>query len=343
MKEKQRCKWCNLKNPLYIKYHDEEWCIPNFDEHYLFEMLILESFQAGLSWECVLNKRESFREAFDEFDINKICNYNEEKVKELLENKNIIRNKLKVNASINNAKIFQEIQKAFGSFYKYLSTFYDGKTIYELGKTTSKLSDNISKDLQKRGMKFVGSTIIYSYLQAIGIISSHDKECFLYKKGGKMKKERHQNKMAVFLILTRQNNGKTEILLQERYNTGYMDGKYDAACSGHVEKGESFSMALVREAKEEIDLTIDEKDLKLVQLIHSYKEDYINVFFTTNKYVGTPKIMEPTKCNSLEWFDIKNLPENIFPRVKNVLINMDNGLLYDDADFTHQTDILSNK
>ncbi len=149
-------------------------------------------------------------------------------------------------------------------------------------------------------------------------------------------KERYQSKVAVFLILTREENGKTEILLQERYNTGYMDGKYDAACSGHLEKGESVSMALVREAKEEIGIDINEKDLRFVELIHSYKEDYINVFFTTKKYSGTPKIMEPEKCDDLRWFDIENLPENIFPRIKNVLININKGILYDDADFTHQ-------
>ena len=108
-----RCKWCNLKNPLYIKYHDEEWCKPNFDEHYLFEMLILESFQAGLSWECVLNKREAFRKAFDNFDIEKISNYNDKKIEELLKNEKIIRNKLKINATINNSKIFKSIQKEY--------------------------------------------------------------------------------------------------------------------------------------------------------------------------------------------------------------------------------------
>ena len=177
-----RCKWCNLKNPKYIEYHDKEWGIPNFDEHYLFEMLILESFQAGLSWECVLNKREEFQKAYDNFDLNKICNYDDKKITELLENKGIIRNKLKINASINNAKIFKQIQKDFGSFYEYLETFTHGKTYFEVGKTFSELSDKISKDLQKRGMKFVGTTIIYSYLQAIGVINSHDKGCFLYQK-----------------------------------------------------------------------------------------------------------------------------------------------------------------
>lgn len=176
-----RCKWCNLKNDIYVKYHDEEWCIPSYDDTYLFEMLILESFQAGLSWECVLNKRESFRLAYDNFNIDKICNYTENKIKELSENKDIIRNKLKIKASINNTKIFKSIQKEFGSFSNYLKTFTKDNIIYETDKTTNFLSDDISKDLIKRGMKFVGSTIIYSYLQAIGIIYSHEKECFLYK------------------------------------------------------------------------------------------------------------------------------------------------------------------
>lgn len=182
MHNKKRCKWCNLKNELYVKYHDEEWCKPNFDDKYLLEMLILESFQAGLSWECVLNKREDFRKAFDNFDIDKICNYDDKKIKELLHNKKIIRNKLKINASINNAKIFRELQKEYKSFYSYLKTFTKDKIIYETDKSTSELSDIISKDLKNRGMKFVGSTIIYSYLQAIGVIYSHDKDCFLYKK-----------------------------------------------------------------------------------------------------------------------------------------------------------------
>ena len=148
--DKIRCGWCNLKNKLYIQYHDEEWCVPNFDEQYLYEMLILESFQAGLSWECVLNKREAFKKAYDSFDIDKVIKYDDKKIEELLSNENIIRNKLKVKASIN--------------------------------KTTNELSDKISKDLIKRGMKFVGSTIIYSYLQAIGVIYSHDKNCYLNKR-----------------------------------------------------------------------------------------------------------------------------------------------------------------
>lgn len=185
MKEKdnkKRCAWCNLENELYIKYHDEEWCQPNFSDTYLFEMLILESFQAGLSWECVLNKREAFRKAFDNFDFNKITNYDSSKINELLENKNIIRNRLKIIAAIKNAKIFKDIIKEYGSFYAYLKTFIPQHPIYEIDKVSSPLSDNISNDLKKRKMQFVGTKIIYSYLQAIGIIYSHEKSCFMYQK-----------------------------------------------------------------------------------------------------------------------------------------------------------------
>lgn len=177
-----RCKWCNLDNSLYVKYHDEEWCHLNLDDNYLFEMLLLESFQAGLSWECVLNKREDFRKAYDNFNLDKICNYSDDKMDELINNKNIIRNKLKIKASVSNAKIFKNIREEYGSFRNYLKTFTNEEILYEIDKTTNELSDNISKDLKKRGMKFVGSVIIYSYLQAVGIIYSHDEECFLYKK-----------------------------------------------------------------------------------------------------------------------------------------------------------------
>ena len=179
----QRCKWCNLDNPLYVKYHDEEWGEPTYDDKELFELLILESFQAGLSWECVLNKRENFRHAYDNFDIDKIVCYDETKINELKENKGIIRNKLKIKASINNAKIFKKIEKEYGSFSKYIWSFTNNQIIYETNKTSSKLSDQISKDLKKRGMTFVGTTIIYAYLQAIGIVNSHDENCFKYKKG----------------------------------------------------------------------------------------------------------------------------------------------------------------
>lgn len=176
-----RCKWCNLNNPKYIDYHDNEWGVLNLDDTYLLEMLILEMFQAGLSWECVLNKREAFRAAYDDFDIDKICNYDENKIKELEENKDIIRNKLKIKASINNAKIFKNIKEEYGSFSAYLLIFTDNKIYLEIDKTSSDLSDRISKDLRRRGMKFVGSVIIYSYLEAVGIIYSHGRECYLYR------------------------------------------------------------------------------------------------------------------------------------------------------------------
>lgn len=178
----KRCTWVNLDNPLYIKYHDEEWGVPVYDDNKLFEMLLLESFQAGLSWECILNKREAFKKAFDNFDYQKISNYNEEKIEELLNNKDIIRNKRKIKSAITNARIFMEIKKEYQTFSNYLWSFTKNKIIYEYDKTTSILSDTISKDLKKRGMKFVGTTIIYSYLQAVGIINSHEPDCFLYKK-----------------------------------------------------------------------------------------------------------------------------------------------------------------
>ena len=172
-----RCKWCNLKNEKYIEYHDKEWCKSNFEDKYLFEMLILESFQAGLSWECVLNKRKYFKEAYDDFDIKKIVLYDDVKIEELSNNKNIIRNKLKIKASVENAKVFMDIEKEYGSFKNYLLKFFKEYPVKEVGKTTSSISDELSKDLYKRGMRFVGSTIIYSYLQAIGLINSHDYDC----------------------------------------------------------------------------------------------------------------------------------------------------------------------
>ena len=177
-----RCKWCNLKNNLYVDYHDNEWCKLNLDDHYLFEMLILESFQAGLSWECILNKREAFRESYDDFDIDKVCSYDDDKINELINNKGIVRNRLKIKASIENAKIFKSIQEEYGSFHEYLRSFTNDAVIYEVGKASNELSDRISEDLKLRGMTFVGTTIIYSYLQAIGIIYSHEENCDLYKK-----------------------------------------------------------------------------------------------------------------------------------------------------------------
>ena len=175
-----RCKWVNEKNILYVKYHDEEWGIESHDDKYLFEMLLLESFQAGLSWECVLNKREDFRVSFDNFDYKKIALYDENKINELMSNPKIIRNRLKIKSTIKNANIFIDIQKEFGSFDKYIWSFSNNKVIKnenDIFNTTSSLSDMVSKDLKKRGMSFVGSTIIYSYLQAIGIINDHELKC----------------------------------------------------------------------------------------------------------------------------------------------------------------------
>ena len=178
----KRCRWVNLDNHLYVDYHDNEWGKPKHSDKELYELLILESFQAGLSWECVLNKREDFRKVYDNFDIDKVINYDEKKINELLNNKKIIRNKLKIYASINNSKIFKDIQIEYGSFDKYIWSFTNNKTLYiDSSITSNKLSDEISNDLKNRGMKFVGSVIIYSYLQAIGIINSHDKSCYLYK------------------------------------------------------------------------------------------------------------------------------------------------------------------
>lgn len=180
---KTRCFWANPKNESYIKYHDEEWGRPVYDDSRLFEMLILESFQAGLSWECVLNKREAFREAFDGFDLEKVCAYDEAKEEALMQNEKIIRNRRKIQAAVNNACIFREIVREYGSFSDYLWGFTARQTIRENGRTSSPLSDTISKDLKKRGMKFVGTTIIYAYLQAVGVIDSHEKGCFLNHGG----------------------------------------------------------------------------------------------------------------------------------------------------------------
>lgn len=180
MSEPKRCRWANPKNSLYIEYHDNEWGKPSYDDGYLFEMLVLEGFQAGLSWECVLNKREAFKAAFDGFDYKKVAGYTQQKQDELAQNKNIIRNRRKIKAAVKNAEIFMNIQSEYGSFSKYIWHFTDGKQIVNrdgIIRATTPLSDTISKDLQKRGMKFVGSTIIYSYLQAVGIVDDHEPDC----------------------------------------------------------------------------------------------------------------------------------------------------------------------
>lgn len=177
---KKRCEWVEGKEEIYIKYHDEEWGVPKYDDDILFEMLVLESFQAGLSWITILKKREAFRKAFDNFDMNKIINYDENKINELLENKDIIRNKGKINATVGNAKVFMDIQKEYGSFSDYIWGFTDGEIIKAEYKTNSELSNKIAKDLKKKGMKYVGTTIIYSYLESIGIIDNHTEECYKY-------------------------------------------------------------------------------------------------------------------------------------------------------------------
>ena len=174
-----RCLWCNLRNPLYVAYHDKEWGVPVHDDRFLFEMLILEGFQAGLSWECVLNKREAFRRAFDGFDWEKVARYGDDKIEALMEDRDIVRNSLKIKAAVNNAISFIAIRSEYGSFDAFIWAFTGGKTIREQGLTSSPLSDRISKELKKKGMKFVGTTIIYSFLQAIGVINSHEDGCFL--------------------------------------------------------------------------------------------------------------------------------------------------------------------
>lgn len=181
----KRCAWVDENSQIYKDYHDHEWGVPVYDDEKLYEMFLLETFQAGLSWITILKKREAFREAFDGFNVKKVAGYDDKKVAELLNNEKIIRSKRKIAAAIKNAKIFIEIQKEFGSFSKYLWGFSNNQIIKNVDnnfKTTSKLSDDISADLKKRGMSFVGSITIYSYLQAIGIVNDHELKCFCYSK-----------------------------------------------------------------------------------------------------------------------------------------------------------------
>jgi DNA-3-methyladenine glycosylase I len=181
-----RCSWANPANPRYLAYHDEEWCVPCHDEKRLFEMLNLEGAQAGLSWETVLNKRDNYRLAFDDWDAGKIARYDDVKVAELLANPGIIRNRLKVAAVISNARAYLRLREEAGGLAPYLWAHVDGKPIrnaWPLAKdcpATTPLSDRIAKDLAKRGFKFVGSTIIYAYLQATGIVNDHCVACFLH-------------------------------------------------------------------------------------------------------------------------------------------------------------------
>jgi DNA-3-methyladenine glycosylase I len=183
--EKHRCGWC-LGDPIYEAYHDTEWGVPVKDDDSLFEFLILETFQAGLSWITILRKRENFRNAFDNFDYKKIANYKQKKIDTLIEDAGIVRNKLKIHATISNAQAFMEVQKEFGSFSKYIWGFTNGKPIKNKVKNhkeappTTELSDVLSKDLKKRGFKFVGSTVIYAHMQATGMVNDHEINCFRY-------------------------------------------------------------------------------------------------------------------------------------------------------------------
>ena len=182
-----RCEWAG-SDPLYLRYHDKEWGVPVHNDRKLFEFIILEGAQAGLSWITVLKKRQAYREAFDKFDYNKVAKYNERKVKQLLNNPGIIRNQLKVRSAIKNARAFIEIRKEFGTFNKYIWQFVDNKPIQNHRKSmkelpaTSALSDEISKDLKNRGFNFVGSTIIYANMQATGMVNDHTTDCFRYKE-----------------------------------------------------------------------------------------------------------------------------------------------------------------
>ncbi len=179
----KRCFWVDENSEIYVKYHDEEWGVPKYDDRELFELLVLESFQAGLAWITVLRKREAFRAAFDNFDVIKVSKYDEKKIAELLSNEGIIRSRGKIAAAVNNAKIYIEIQKEYGSFSNYIWGFTDNKVIRNTSEqipVSTPLSDKISKDLKKRGMKYVGTVIIYSYLQAIGVVNDHQKDCFKY-------------------------------------------------------------------------------------------------------------------------------------------------------------------
>jgi DNA-3-methyladenine glycosylase I len=178
-----RCPWCE-KDDLYRDYHDNEWGNPIYDDASLFEFLVLETFQAGLSWYTILSKRENFRVAFNQFDYKKIANYQEDKIQELLLNAGIIRNQLKIRATVSNAQAFMSVQEEFGSFSKYIWSFVDGKPIKNNPKTmrevpaTTPLSDAISKDLKKRGFKFVGSTVVYAHMQATGMVNDHLEDCW---------------------------------------------------------------------------------------------------------------------------------------------------------------------
>lgn len=182
----KRCSWVDETSDIYIRYHDDEWGVPVYEDEKLFEMLLLECFQAGLSWITILKKREAFRKAFDGFDREKIAAYGEDKVEALMQDAGIIRNRRKIQAAVLNAGVFGEIQKEFGSFSAYLWGFTDGEIVRNqdgVPKTTTELSDRVSKDLNRRGMRFVGSVTIYSYLQAVGVVDDHEPGCWKHWNG----------------------------------------------------------------------------------------------------------------------------------------------------------------
>lgn len=180
---KKRCGWCE-GDSLYVAYHDQEWGVPVYDDAVFYEFLLLESFQAGLSWITILKKRKNFSKAFDQFDYKKIALYDETKLEKLRQDTGIIRNKLKIKAAVNNAKRFMEVQEEFGSFSEYIWNFVNHQPIqnevldYKLHPPITEISDRLSKDLKKRGFKFVGSTIIYSLMQATGLVNDHEKSCY---------------------------------------------------------------------------------------------------------------------------------------------------------------------
>lgn len=247
---KSRCNWVNLENPLYVAYHDKEWGKPVHNDRTHFQFLILEGAQAGLSWETILKKRIHYRKVFDNFDPRKIAKYTKSKTDKLMQDSGIVRNRLKIESAVSNAKAFLALQREFGSFDKYIWQFVDNKPIQNTGKILSKtpLSDKISKDLKKRGFRFVGSTIIYAYMQAVGLVNDHAAGCFV--------RQRENIPWYVYLIKTKDNtlytgittNVQKRLLEHESSKKGakYLRGKGPLALV-YTEKVGSKSKALKRE------------------------------------------------------------------------------------------------
>lgn len=268
---KQRCPWVNLNNPEYIAYHDKEWGKPVHDDRHLFEMLILEGAQAGLSWEIVLKKRKNYRRLFANFDPVKVAKFTPAKISKLLTDPSIIRNRLKIESTINNAKMFIEVQKEFGSFDHYLWQFVDHQPIVNTFSsldeypTKTKLSDQISRDLKKRGFRFVGSTIIYAYLQAVGVVNDHTLNCY--------KCNRKQQPWFVYIIQTAKGTYYTGIALnvekrfQEHKNSGIRCAKYLRG------KG---PLTLVYQQRFENKSAALKREYEIKQLSKKHKEALIN-------------------------------------------------------------------